>query len=62
MWYFSPIEAKHYEMKSVLHSSLDTVDRASVTSRIKSKSVVEVLGTGAVGSIKVFSARLLPDE
>ncbi len=50
-WVFSPIESKSYEMRSVLHSSLE---KSSVTSRIKSKAILEILGTGAVGTIKVY--------
>lgn len=48
------MENKHYEMKSVLHSSLSTLDGSSGTSHIKSKSILEILGTGALGCIKVI--------
>ena len=49
MWHFSPMEPVYYELKSALHSCLCVPSK----SHVKTKSVLEILGTGATGIIKV---------
>lgn len=52
-WCFSPHEPIEYELKSVLHYSLNTVNKLQLQCHVKSKALLEICGTGATGSIKV---------